>query len=310
MIRRFNRLRALGCCLAAVAFSGGANGATFRIATYNVENYVDRTTLGRQPKSEAAKAKVRESIRALDADIIALQEMGRPAALEELQAALKSEGQDFPFSERVTGYDTNVHVAVLSKFPILARRSHTNESFLLSGRRFRVSRGFAEVDIQVHSNYFLTLITAHLKSKRVVPEADEAELRLAEANLLRGKVDAILTADPERNLVVLGDFNDTKDSASTRAVIGRGKGRLVDARPSERNGDDAPSPNPAWEPRNVTWTHYYGKEDSYSRIDYILLSPGMAREWITNESYILAIPNWGVGSDHRPVTVAFERSDR
>ena len=29
--------------------------------------------------------------------------------------------------------------------------------------------------------------------------------------------------------------------------------------------------------RNITWTHYYGAEDTYSRIDYILLSPGMAK---------------------------------
>jgi len=57
---------------------------------------------------------------------------------------------------------------------------------------------------------------------------------------------------------------------------------------------------PRFEPRNVTWTHYYGVEDTYSRIDYILLSPAMARDWVTNGTYALTIPNWGVGSDHRP----------
>jgi len=98
----------------------------------------------------------------------------------------------------------------------------------------------------------------------------------------------------------------TKDSASTKAVIGRGKLKLVDTRPAERNGDNAPSPNPAWEPRNVTWTHYYGKEDTYSRIDFLLISPGLAREWVTNETYVLTLPNWGVGSDHRPIMATFE----
>lgn len=299
--------RRWACCLVAILLAGAlaAGAATFRIATYNVENYLDAPALGRQPKPEESKAKVREMIRALNANVIALQEMGRPSALEELRLSLKSEGLEYPYSEHVPGFDTNVHVAVLSQFPLSARRSHTNENFLLGGRRFQVSRGFAEVDIQVTTNYSFTLLTAHLKSKRVIPEADEAEMRLAEARLLREKVDALLSADPERNVVVLGDFNDTKDSPSTRAVIGRGRLRLVDTRPAERNGDNLPSTNPAWDPRNVTWTHYYGKEDSYSRIDYILLSPAMARKWVTNQTYVLTAPNWGLASDHRPLVATF-----
>ncbi len=120
----------------------------------------------------------------------------------------------------------------------------------------------------------------------------------------------ILRRDPDANLIVLGDFNDTKDSASTKEIIGRGRFKLIDTRPAERNGDNAPSPNPRYEPRNITWTHYYGVEDTYSRIDYILLSPGMAREWVTNETYVLTIPNWGIGSDHRPLVATFEAGDK
>ena len=275
-----------------------------------MESYLDEPTQTRSAKSAEAKAKVRESIRALKPDVLALQEMGTTNALLELRDSLKVEGLDLPYWEHVTGFDTNIHVAILSKFPFTARRPHTDDSFLLSGRRFRVSRGFAEVDVQVNTNYSFTLITAHLKSKRAVPQADEAELRLEEAKVLREKIDACLAANPNANLVVLGDFNDSKDSPSTKAVIGRGKHKLVDTRPAERNGDNAPSSNPAWEPRNVTWTHYYGKEDSYSRIDYILISPGLAREWVTNETYVLTLPNWGVGSDHRPLVATFEAEDK
>jgi exonuclease III len=56
--------------------------------------------------------------------------------------------------------------------------------------------------------------------------------------------------------------------------------------------------------------HFYGVEDTYSRIDYILLSPGMAREWVKKETYVLALPNWGVGSDHRPIVAAFEAENK
>ena len=273
----------------------------FRIAEYNVENYLDQPTETRHfAKSTEARAKIRESIRAL----------GSTNALLELRASLKTEGMYFPYWEHISGFDTNIHVAVLSKFPITAQRPHTNENFLLDGRRFSVSRGFADVDIQVNSNYSFTLLAAHLKSKRPVPEADQAELRLHEAKLLREKVDALLKANPNANVVVLGDFNNTKDSLSTKTVIGTGKFKLVDTRPAERNGDDAKNPNPRYSPMNVTWTFYYGVEDSYSRIDYILLSPGMAREWLKDETYVLAMPNWGVGSDHRPIVATFEAEDK
>jgi endonuclease/exonuclease/phosphatase family metal-dependent hydrolase len=296
--------------LALLLGTGFAGAETFRVATYNVEGYLAEATDTRHAKSAAAKAKVRESIHALKPDVLALQEMGGTNALLELRDSLKAEGLDFPYWEHVAGFDTNIHVAILSKFAFTARRPHTNDSFLLSGRRFRVSRGFAEVDVQVNPDYSFTLITVHLKSKRAVAQADEAELRLEEAKLLRETIDARLAASPDANLVVLGDFNDTKDAASTKAVIGRGKRKLVDTRPAERNGDTAQVADAAQEPRKVTWTHYFGREDSYSRVDYILLSQGLAREWVTNETYVLTLPNWGVGSDHRPILATFEAEDK
>jgi endonuclease/exonuclease/phosphatase family metal-dependent hydrolase len=294
-----------GCCEYSL------QAQTFRVATYNVENYLDQSTESRPyPKSAEARAKVRESIRALRPDVLALQEMGTPTALLELRSSLKAEGIDLPYWEHISAFDTNIHVAVLSRFPFSARRPHTNDAFLLSGRRLHVSRGFAEVDIQINPRYSFTLIVAHLKSRRPVPEADEAEMRREEAKILRGIVERDLRANRNLNLVVLGDFNDVKNSASTRTILGRGRFKLIDTRPAERNGDNALNPNPAWDPRNVTWTHYYGLEDTYSRIDYILLSSGMAREWVPDESYVLSIPNWGVGSDHRPLVATFEATDK
>jgi endonuclease/exonuclease/phosphatase family metal-dependent hydrolase len=283
---------------------------TFRLATYNVESYLLRPVGDRAAKSPESKAKVRESLRAINADVLALQEMGPPEALLELRASLKAEGLDYPHWEHVAGFDTNIFVAVLSKFPIVARHSHTNNSFLLLGRRFRVSRGFAEVDIRVNPRYTFTLLTAHLKSRRQVPEADEADLREQEAIILREILDARLQANPRVNLVLLGDLNDVRDSRSTRTILGRGRAALVDTRPAERNGDNAPNPIPRYDPRHITWTHFYGKEDTYSRIDYILLSSGMAREWKKEGSYVLTLPNWGVGSDHRPVVAAFTAEDQ
>jgi len=303
---RFLRGFFLSFCLALSCL--GAE--TFRVATYNLENY-DVLRPNQAVKSPESKAKVRESIRALRPDVLALQEIGSAAALTELQSALKAEGLDLPCSVCIQGSDTNSHVAVLSRWPFTASNPFTNADFLLGRRRFHVTRGFCEVELRVNTNYSLVLIAAHLKSKLASPHADEAELRLEEAKLLRDRVDTRLNTDPEINLVVLGDFNDTKDSLPIRTLIGKGRTRLVDTQPAEGGGharDISPAPSPR--SRRITWTHYYSKEDSYSRIDYILISPGMAREWRRAGTFVLASPDWGLASDHRPLVAEFEAEDR
>jgi endonuclease/exonuclease/phosphatase family metal-dependent hydrolase len=271
-----------------------------------LDNYLDAPAGTRHAKSEESKTKVRESILAIKPDVLAIEEMGSLTALQELRGSLKTQGLDFPNWEYLCGFDTNIHVAILSKFPFTSVRPQTNDYFLLNGKRFRVSRGFAIVDVQVNTNYSFTLIAAHLKSKRPIPAADEAELRHEEAKVLREKINEALAANPNVNLVVLGDLNDYKDSSSIKEVIGKGKHKLVDTRPAERNGDN---PVRILDARKVTWTHYFAKEDVYSRLDYILLSPAMAREWVANETYVLALPNWGEASDHRPVVATFEAQD-
>src|SRR5271169_2481860 len=138
------RLPALALAMVCLVSSGAE---TFRVAEYNVENYLDQPTESRpHVKSAEARNKVRESIRALNPDVLALEEMGGTNALLELRASLKADGLDYPYWEHVQGWDTNIHVAVLSRLPIVARRPHTNDNFLLDGRQFRVERGFAEVD--------------------------------------------------------------------------------------------------------------------------------------------------------------------
>jgi endonuclease/exonuclease/phosphatase family metal-dependent hydrolase len=265
MRKRFSIRSSFAISAFALLYLTSTAAESFRVAAYNVENYLDQPTESRHfVKSAEAKAKIREIIKAMNPDVLALEEMGTTNALMELRAALKADGLDFPFWEHVSGADTNIHVAVLSKFPIVARHPHTNDAFLLDGRKFHVSRGFAEVDIRAATNFTFTLIAAHLKSRLPSPIADEAEQRLAEAKVLRGVIDEHFKANPNAKLIVLGDFNDTKDSDSTKAVVGRGKFKLADTRPAERNGDSAPGQPPYFEPRNVVWTYFYGADDTYS----------------------------------------------
>ena len=285
-----------------------ASGAIhFRVATYNLENYLDEPTESRPAKSPQSKAKVQESILAMKPDVLCAQEMGSLTALEGLRADLAGKGLDFPFWEFVTGADTNGHIAILSRFPFAERLTRTNDYFLLNGRRFRVSRGFGEVEVQITPRYTVTIIAAHLKSTRPVPQANEEDLRIEEAKLLREEIDLRFAASPRVNLIVLGDLNDHKDSTSTKIVIGRGKHKLIDTRPTEQtNSNEADGTHH----REVAWTHFFAKEDSYSRIDFVLLSPGVAREWVKAGTQVIVVTGWGLCSDHRPLVAEFEAEDK
>jgi endonuclease/exonuclease/phosphatase family metal-dependent hydrolase len=291
--------------LLLVVWSVSLVAGTLRVATYNLELYVDKPFSNVQPKGEEAKGYIRQSIAALKADVIALQEMGGTNALLELRASLKKEGVDYPYWSHVAGRDHSLYLAFLSKYPIKAERHHRSEGYLFQGKRHYVLRGFGEIDVEVKKDFVVTLMSAHLKSKRMVAEGDQQGIREEEAVILREKVDEFFKARPRGNLILLGDLNDGIDTRTFRTVKGRGKFALYDTRPAEKNGDSLPNKNPRFQPRSVVWTHYYAKEELYSRIDYILISPSLRDRWLPLESYVLAMPNWGAASDHRPVTAAF-----
>ena len=71
-------LRALLLCgvLGFPAARDQALGAvdSFSVATYNLENYLDESAGPRHPKTEAAKDKIREMIRAMKPDVLAVED--------------------------------------------------------------------------------------------------------------------------------------------------------------------------------------------------------------------------------------------
>jgi endonuclease/exonuclease/phosphatase family metal-dependent hydrolase len=294
-IQRVRSALLLFCLLLASV----APAQVLRVATFNLENYIEDPGAARPLKTPAARAKICQSILALKPDIIALEEMGSTNALIELQSTLKNAGLNLPFWDHLSASDPNIHLAVLSRFPIIARHPHTNESFLLDGRRMFVSRGFLDDEIQINPQQKLALISAHLKSKLVSEIADEQEWRDQEAAVLRRIVDAQLAAHPAEPLVVLGDFNDTKDSRAVKNILGKGKTALFDLRPVERASDHST-------PDDISWTEHFAKEDIYSRIDYIFVNNILQREFLPNETYILNLPDWNIASDHRPLVAGFK----
>jgi endonuclease/exonuclease/phosphatase family metal-dependent hydrolase len=305
----FANLRVL--VLAVLLQVGAARGeAVFRVASYNLENYLTEARGSRPAKPEAARQRICEAVRRIQPDVLAVQEIGGAEALVELQGRLKAAQIDLPHLEIVGGFDTNIQVALLSRFPITARRSHPEEALLVRGRRYRTTRGILDVDITLPSTYRFTLLGVHLKSRRETGGISQQDLREQEARVVRRLVDQHLRSRPEANLIVVGDFNDDPASLTLRTVVGRGGTALLDTRPAEREGDLPGGTRSTVPTRTIAWTHFYAREDLYSRLDYVLISPGMSREWRPASTWVLTFANWGEASDHRPIVATFAASDR
>ena len=313
---RVSRFRsgARGCWFAvllwATAWSSFADDFTFSIASYNVDGYrilpADRWSV----KSLLSRAEVAEVIRRAQPNLLALQEVGSPQALEFLSKNLLELGLEYPFREFLQTESQKIHCAVLSQFPIVANRSDSSAEFALYGQSFQVLRGVMELDVEVPGGYQFTLFNVHLKSKLQAWYADATDYREAEAKVLRQKIIQILQKNPNRNILVAGDFNDFPRSKTLRQIQGKGRLRLWDARPTEPKDKRTASKGNTQKSAGVSWTYYFPGKDTYFRYDYLLISAGMKREWLEDRSVIPWHPQWNLASDHRLILAEFRCQDQ
>jgi len=264
------------------------------IATYNIENYLgseppaDGGKSRGKPKTEKAIEAVIRVVKEINPDILGVCEMGSPERFEDFKKRLADAGLGYVDFEYVQAADPDRHLALVSRFPIIARQSQTDVPFELNGQPEKVRRGFLDVTIQVAPDYALRMVGVHLKSKLAIAEG-EAVVRRYEAQQLRRHLEKIFAADPQVNLICYGDFNDTKDQPMFAAVSGvRGTASYLEALPAKDDLGDR-------------WTHYWKTADLYSRIDYLFVSPALVREVVSGSARVYRSEFWNDASDHRPV---------
>jgi endonuclease/exonuclease/phosphatase family metal-dependent hydrolase len=286
--------------LTAAAALAALRGETLTVATYNIENYV---AAGRRvenvyrpayPKPEAAKAALRRVMCALNADVLALQEMGPAAYLEELRRDLRAEGVDYPYAALAEAADADRHIAVLSRLPFRRVRTEADLEFPYFGGREKVKRGVLEITVAL-GPVDLTLFVVHLRSRFTDRPDDPASAvcRAAEAGAIRDHVLRRFPDPAAARFLILGDCNDTKGSKPLRLLTKRGQtiiSKLLDAA----------------DPRGETWTYTYFKTDTYERVDHFLVSPGLVSAVAGGRARIYDGPGVREASDHRPVVVTLE----
>ncbi len=278
--------------------AGAQDQVTF--AAWNLRNYFVQPS---QPRgtNAATPAKATESVDAVVAtlakikpDILGLCEVGSEEDLADLQSRLKASGVNLAHRTWLEGVDQERHLALLSRFPLASVQHDTRSTFSLGGLPYRVRRGFLDCTVALRPDFLLRILGTHLKSRRPVPEYDQAEYRRQESLLLRRYVETILQKEPATPLLLFGDFNDTKNSPVVRDLLGGSdRSTALSILPlADRVGDQ--------------WTYHWAETDEYSRVDYVMVSRTLRPSVARRKSYVYRAPDWRKASDHRPLVVVLQ----
>lgn len=286
-----------------------------RICTYNVRNlFLDDAAnanaevepVARDPyytKSPAEFRSLVKTIGRVNADVLCLQEVSSLASLEKLNAELE---RPLPHVGFLPGNSNRgIQLAILSRYP-LRLRSHAqleltdaaggplaeydSEADAAAERtvplRFQRDLLLGEIDAGPLGQ--LAIFNTHLKSKTNRPwrllAADT--IRIAECQAISAIVENYLERHPNRATLLLGDFNDTRNSESLAHLFAMPFTDPLDDQ-LRRTGRN---PSTYWPKRRM-------------RIDHILVSPA-AQAFVRKDSArIHSSRQAQKASDHYPVSL-------
>ncbi|HEY3817022.1 MAG TPA: endonuclease/exonuclease/phosphatase family protein [Polyangiaceae bacterium] len=229
---------------------------TLTLATFNVKDLLE-------PRDEAERAilpakidGIAQMLRACDADVVGLQEVGPERLVRAVLDRLDGHGYAEPILG--TADARGIRCALVSRLPVLASRVHTAESLPFPvfragdpppfGARIPLRRGVVHAKVDAPGLGPVDVLVTHFKSARPVQarDASDRELpatnarmrseavvrslvwRAAEALHVRSLVDDVLALAADARVAVVGDLNDVPGSTAVRAVQGEGAGQLFD----------------------------------------------------------------------------------
>ncbi|MBX3378668.1 MAG: endonuclease/exonuclease/phosphatase family protein [Phycisphaeraceae bacterium] len=291
-----------------------------RIATYNAMNLFDSDPVTRTHnegdpapiKPQEEREAIAAGIHAVDADIIALEEV---ESLEVLKAFRDKylAGMGYEYAQLMESEDPRgIDNAVLSRFPIVKTENFNARPIggkhpardgsrpnPLAGEDIRFRRSPLRVDVAIPGSAFggkgadetVTLLVVHHKSGR-----GSDYWRVAEAKGVVDIVKEIEAENPKARIAVLGDFNGQITDPNGKVYSDAG---MFDVFTGRSPGDPK------------TTSHESGR-----RIDLILLNKNLRPQLVENSPFVYGMParpegaDWrttlppeGYGSDHYPVAI-------
>lgn len=273
----------------------GVDPVTLTIATFNVHNFFDSVDDQYHQDDVPAPTEVKNKItdlgkalRAIEADIVALQEVENIDLLERLNT---EELSSLGYSEvrMIEGNDIRgIDVALLSRLAVTDVRTHKNETFKgVDGdtRTYGFSRDCLEVTLEPLPGRSLTLLVNHLRATDDPVEG--VPRRQAQAQRVREIADDIFKQRPDGLLAVIGDLNDTPASR-TLQLLTQGDPPLFDLLTLV----------PIDQRYTTSWS-------SPKQVDYILPSPALKEDLVQGSVKADHSSVFSYASDHFPVIATF-----
>lgn len=285
--------------------------ANVRFTFVEPVGYTFRTFMGKlvQPKSTQERKIIADRVRAINVDVLAVQEVEDIGVLR--QFALEDLAGMYPYQVLVEGNDQRlIDVGLLSRYPIGGVTSWRFAVHPDEPHDYIFSRDLLEVEIldPKRRQRLFTVFNNHLKSNYMRWDEDEAtarprilERRRRQAEMVAQIVEA--RTRPNSSYVVVGDMNDDVAGETLGAFHASGwvDGLLnpKETRPAkqERSASD--------NPKSAAWTHRYkprNQPPQFELYDQVWLSPALAPKqvdaWIDRRTR-----HSGDGSDHDPAWV-------
>jgi endonuclease/exonuclease/phosphatase family metal-dependent hydrolase len=256
-------------------------------------------------KKPEATAKLAERIKALDVDVLAVQEVESIEALDEFADTQGLRKAGYRHLVLVEGNDDRlIDVGVISRLPIGAVMSWRHRTYKNQTRVKPIfSRDLLEVDILSanRKRVLFTMYVNHLKS-RLAKDAKERR----DGNLRRMRqAETIATIIGERPppgpYLIVGDMNDGPNESRLKSL--RDMNLINALSDPDETGGPYPADDPD-QPPTKAWTHRFrdkGHTD-YELFDQIWLSPALAPKQ-TAAFIQRRTSRGGDASDHDPAVV-------
>lgn len=300
----------LGLTALISSASMAGSRSTLKVMAYNVQNLfdtidsadtndVDFTPNGAQKWTEQILndkiANLTQVISNENPDILGVEELENPAMLERLQKSLKNFGYEYAYAGP-SADGRGIRCGVISKYPIVATTSHQvwRDSWINPDRTVQKTRDVLEVTIDVSKaainadsavpmadvlgdnisgakQQLVTLLVNHWPSRGGGPEREVFRLDVAKQQT--ELVKSILTKNPDRLLVSVGDFNDELQSPSfvnglmmTKSYEALASAPIGSVYPSDLELGNLPGPEKG--------TFYFARDKVWNSLDHVLIARG------------------------------------